>query len=298
MVKKEKLKKIILGTWPISGDYSKANDEESIKMLKYAYRSGILEFDTAPNYGFGRSESLIGRSFKNFKNKPKINTKIGNNHNKKKSFNLSIIKKTFENSLKMLMISKVNILYLHNPRNLKNQTKILNYLKSLKNKKKINNYGLSISKDYKYDSKFIEKFKIIQLDYNILYLKNYFYKYFKNKVIHARSPFAAGTIFLLNNKKKFSKNDFRKKWVTIKRKRIIMNQLETIKKKYKKDIYNLSLNFLFNDSFANKIIFGVKNKSQLISLIKQTQKINRNYIDVKNYKKFYLSNNLFKEKGF
>ena len=65
MVKKKGLKKIILGTWPISGDYSMVNDEESIEMLKYAFRSGIQEFDTAPNYGFGRSEYLIGKSFKN-----------------------------------------------------------------------------------------------------------------------------------------------------------------------------------------------------------------------------------------
>ena len=274
------------------------NDEESIEMLKYAFRSGIQEFDTAPNYGFGRSEYLIGKSFKNFKKKPKINTKIGNNHTKKKSFNLNIIKKTFENSLKLLMTDKINILYLHNPRSLINQTKIFNFLKSLKAKKKINDYGLSISKDYNYDKNFIRRFKIIQLDYNILYLKNYFNKFFKNKIIHARSPLAAGTIFLLNNKKKFSKGDFRKKWVTIQRKKIIMKQLENIKKEYKKDIYSLSLSFLFNDSFVNKIIFGVKNKAQLVSLISQTQKINKNYIDVKNYKKFYLSNDLFKKKGF
>lgn len=200
-------------------------------MLKYAFKSGIKEFDTAPNYGFGRSEYLIGQSFKNFKNKPKINTKIGNNHTKKKSFNLNIIKKTFENSLKLLMTNKVNILYLHNPRNLINQTKIFNFLKYLKTKKKINDYGLSISKDYNYEEKFIKKFKIIQLDYNIIYLKNYFNKFFKNKIIHVRSPLAAGTIFLLDKEKKFLKNDFRKKWVTIQRKKIIIKQLENIKKK-------------------------------------------------------------------
>ncbi len=298
MAQKAKLKKIILGTWPISGDYSNTDDTESINMLKYAYRSGIKEFDTAPNYGFGKSEHLIGETFKKFKIKPKINTKIGNDHKKYKSFNIFNLKKTFENSLKLLMVKKVNVLYLHNPQKIRNQKKIFEYLRLLKRKKKIKEFGLSISKDYKYDSKFLKKFKIIQLDYNILYLKNFFNKNFKNKIIHARSPFAAGTIFFLDHNKIFSKNDFRANWVSPRRKKIIISQLKMIKRNFNKNIYRLTLNFLFNDSFVQKIIFGVRNKKQLVSLIKNAQNIHNNYINIKNYKSFYLKNNEFREKGF
>ena len=86
-----------------------------------------------------------------------------------------------------MKVNKINILYLHNPRNIENEKEIIDYLKFLKKKKKINNFGISISKDFKYNNKFINKFKIIQLDYNIIYLENAFNKQFKKKIIHARS---------------------------------------------------------------------------------------------------------------
>ena len=298
MVKKEKLKKIIIGTWPISGDYSEVQDKESIKMLKYAYKFGITEFDTAPNYGFGKSESLIGKTFEKFRVKPKINTKIGNNHKKYKNFNIKILKETFENSLKLMMIKKVNTLYLHNPKKIQNQKKIINFLKSLKKNNKINSYGLSISKGFKYNDKFINKFDTIQLDYNILYLKNVLNKQFKKKIVHARSPFASGTIFLNKKDKIFSKNDFRYKWVTKERRKVIKSQLKTIQKTFKVNIYDFSLNFLFSDKFVKKIIFGIKNKPQLESLFKSLKKIDRKSINSEDYKNFYFSNDIFKKKGF
>ena len=298
MNKKKILKKVIFGTWPISGDYSKVNNNKSINLLRLAYKSGINEFDTAPNYGYGNSEFLIGKAFEQFKVKPKINTKIGNNHKKIKSFSLSFLKKSFQNSLKILKIKKINILYLHNPLNISNSKEIFKYLAILKKEKKIKDFGLSISKDFKYKEKFINKFKIIQLDHNILYLKNSCNKQFNKKIIHARSPFASGTIFLLNKKKFFSDSDFRLKWLSEERKKIIILQLKHIKKTFNKDVYDLSLNFLFNDKFVNKIIIGVKSIAQLNNFLKKTKVIQKNIINVSLYKKFFFSQNIFKDKGF
>ncbi len=298
MVKREKLKKIILGTWPISGDFTKVKDYQSIKTLRCAYDLGITEFDTAPNYGFGKSEYLLGQAFHKSKCKPKINTKIGNNHKKNKNFKLNNLKKTFEKSLRLLKVNKINILYLHNPRNIKNQKEVIEYLKFLRKEKKINNYGISISKNFDYDDKFIKNFKIIQLDYNIIYLENAFNNQFKKKIIHARSPLAAGTIFLKNIKKKFLKSDARFQWATTQRKKVIVSQLKLIKRTFKKNTYDLTLNFLFNDNFVKKIIFGVKNKTQLNHLIKSLKNIDKRFININDYKKFYRSNNEFRKKGF
>ena len=94
---KKEVKKDYFGTWPISGDYSKVVNQKSIDLLRLAYKSGINEFDTAPNYGYGNSEFLLGKAFEEYKVKPKINTKIGNNHKKIKNFNLSFLKKFFQN---------------------------------------------------------------------------------------------------------------------------------------------------------------------------------------------------------
>ena len=71
MAQKKKLRKIIFGTWPISGDYSEVVNQKSIDLLRLAYKSGINEFDTAPNYGYGNSEFLLGKAFEKYKVKPK-----------------------------------------------------------------------------------------------------------------------------------------------------------------------------------------------------------------------------------
>ena len=120
----------------------------------------------------------------------------------------------------------------------------------------------------------------------------------KKKIIHARSPLAAGTIFLKNSKKKFLKSDARFQWATIQRKKVIVSQLELIKRTFKKNIYDLTLNFLFNDNFVKKIIFGIKNEIQLNHLIKSLKNINKRFVNINDYKKFYLSNNVFRKKGF
>ena len=79
--------KVVLGTWPISGDYGKYNISEARKLIKYFLAKGYNEFDTAPNYGYGKSELILGQI--STKKRILINTKIGNNSKKKKSFNYS-----------------------------------------------------------------------------------------------------------------------------------------------------------------------------------------------------------------
>ena len=63
-------------------------------------------------------------------------------------------------------------------------------------------------------------------------------------------------------------------------------------------IYDLSLNFLIYDSFINKIIIGIKDISQLNDFLKRIKIVKKNFINVKFYKKFYLSEKIFEKKGF
>ena len=67
--------KIVIGTWPMSGDWGKINITEVIDTLeKSFYDYGFVEYDTAPNYGNGFSEFIIGKVFSN-ENKIIINIK-------------------------------------------------------------------------------------------------------------------------------------------------------------------------------------------------------------------------------
>src|SRR5467141_4593774 len=55
--------RIGLGTWSIGGwMWGGRDDAEAIKTIRTALDLGITLIDTAPAYGFGRSEELVGRA--------------------------------------------------------------------------------------------------------------------------------------------------------------------------------------------------------------------------------------------
>ena len=49
------------------GIFGGVNQEKTIEIINYAYESGIKIFDTAPLYGFGRSELWYGRALSGIK---------------------------------------------------------------------------------------------------------------------------------------------------------------------------------------------------------------------------------------
>ena len=90
------------------------------KLVEAAYDAGIVHFDTAALYGQGRSESMLGKFFKD---KPRdsfvISTKInmpgimmGNMNQNAKPEDFI---KEFDKSMKKIDLDYVDILYLHGP---------------------------------------------------------------------------------------------------------------------------------------------------------------------------------------
>src|SRR5256885_8606424 len=52
-----------LGTWAMGGtQWGGADDDESVRTIHAALDSGINLIDTAPAYGFGHSEEVVGRA--------------------------------------------------------------------------------------------------------------------------------------------------------------------------------------------------------------------------------------------
>ena len=57
------ISRIGLGTWAIGGWMWGGTDEkESIHTIRSAFDRGINLIDTAPVYGFGRSEEIVGKA--------------------------------------------------------------------------------------------------------------------------------------------------------------------------------------------------------------------------------------------
>jgi aryl-alcohol dehydrogenase-like predicted oxidoreductase len=68
---------IAFGGWQLGGSWGEVNDDDSVKTLLHAYESGINFVDTAELYGAGRSESVVGRSLREWSgDKVYVATKI------------------------------------------------------------------------------------------------------------------------------------------------------------------------------------------------------------------------------
>jgi len=79
-----------IGTFPIGGadwfgGWGPQDDRESTAMIRRALELGINWIDTAPVYGLGRAEQVVGGALKGIAKKPFIATKLGlvwNEHGK------------------------------------------------------------------------------------------------------------------------------------------------------------------------------------------------------------------------
>src|SRR5438552_7613859 len=71
--------RIGLGTWAIGGWMWGGTDErESIATIHTAIERGVTLIDTAPAYGFGRSEEIVGRAIDSgLRSRVAIATKVG-----------------------------------------------------------------------------------------------------------------------------------------------------------------------------------------------------------------------------
>ncbi len=69
------------GAWAVGGwMWGGAEENASIKAIRAAYDLGITTIDTAPVYGFGRSEQLVGKAMHSIqRDKYQVLTKFGMN---------------------------------------------------------------------------------------------------------------------------------------------------------------------------------------------------------------------------
>lgn len=119
-----KITNIGLGTWAIGGGgwrfgWGPQDDKESILTIRRAIELGINWIDTAPIYGFGHSEIVVGKAIKGLKPKPIIATKCSRLWNERGEISGSLkrdsIKKEAEASLKRLNIEVIDLYQIHWP---------------------------------------------------------------------------------------------------------------------------------------------------------------------------------------
>ena len=258
--------KIIIGTWSLSGSFGNIEKKEIYNIVDFAIQSGFLEFDLAPNYGFGKIEEIFS-DIKKQNPKIIINTKCGNNYNGIKSFDQQDIIDSLKRSLDLLKY--INVLYLHNPRNeIYDISELISLVLDFKKQGLIKNTGISFARNHYFKKKDINKLDFIQDEINILYCNNIsLLKKYKCKIV-ARSPLASGVLSgKLNTNISFEKQDYRSSWLKGKRLENILYQIDEIKKIIDYDLIKYAKYFVLSNPNIHKVIFGIKSIDHIKELL-------------------------------
>ncbi len=103
---------LALGCWAFGGGsvWGEQHDQESINTVHAALDAGINFFDTAPGYGGGRSEEILGKALKHKRQHAIIADKVSRQDLRKDAVLASC-----EHSLKLLQSDYIDLLQIHWP---------------------------------------------------------------------------------------------------------------------------------------------------------------------------------------
>ncbi|MFC2145903.1 aldo/keto reductase [Acidobacteriota bacterium] len=141
-----------LGTWAIGGGnyqygWGTQEDKDSIDTIHRSVELGISWIDTAPVYGLGHSEKVVGQAIRGIRDKVIISTKCGFRWDENRKLFPSLKKESIrmevEDSLKRLKIDVIDLYQIHKPMPEEDIEEAWGQIKELVKKGKIRYAGVS-----------------------------------------------------------------------------------------------------------------------------------------------------------
>jgi aryl-alcohol dehydrogenase-like predicted oxidoreductase len=137
-----------LGAWQLANPDWGINDKnEALRIVQKSLEAGCNFFDTAPGYGGGRSEELLGQGLKSVRKDVVICTKFGHTAEGVTNFSVEAIRPSIEASMKRLQTDFLDIVLMHNPPREMMDGRIASHyeeFEKLKAEGKIREYGVSL----------------------------------------------------------------------------------------------------------------------------------------------------------
>lgn len=118
---KEEISAIGIGCWNMGGDWDSSEEKKSIEIIHAAIELGINFFDVAPVYGWGNSETILGKALKTggLRDKVLIASKGGllwnEKHETANNLSRDSLMKECEDSLRRLQTDHIDIYQMHWP---------------------------------------------------------------------------------------------------------------------------------------------------------------------------------------
>jgi aryl-alcohol dehydrogenase-like predicted oxidoreductase len=167
-----KVSRVAIGTWAIGGWMWGGTDEaDSIATIRAAIEHGINVVDTAPVYGFGRAEEIVGKAIAHARSDVIIATKVGLEwQGGKVSRNASRtrIMREIDDSLRRLQTDYIDVYQVHWPDPLITIEETAEAMYTLYNQGKIRAIGVSnFSVDQMARFRLVAPLHVLQPPYNL-----------------------------------------------------------------------------------------------------------------------------------
>lgn len=279
---KDKVSEIGLGTWQLgnSDSWHGPSKQESKRIIAKAFNKGCNFFDTAPNYGGGNSEKVLGEAITelDIRGQVFINSKFGHWSNGEENFDSDRIEISVDSSLERLKTNYLDSLILHNPAQniLEGKTDHFEKLAELKDKGKIKHYGVSVDSSQEMITVMNNTdIQVIEVMFNLLYQEpKKAFKQAKEKGISiiVKVPLDSGWLTgKYDETSKFS--DIRERW-TQEDKNLRSDLIRQIKNVIgSDDLIHQALKFILSFDEVTTIIPGAKNIEQLEHNLKASGKV-------------------------
>ena len=130
--------RLTMGCWALIGDsnWGVQNEADSLEAIEIALQSGVRAFDTAPLYGNGESEMLLGRALKSRRADVLIATKVYGR------LTADTIRQSCEDSLRRLETDYIDLFQVHWPDPQTPLAETAEVLLQLQNEQKIRAIGV------------------------------------------------------------------------------------------------------------------------------------------------------------
>lgn len=273
-----KVSQATIGTWAIGGaGWGDVNKKESMEAIETMIERGVNLIDTAPFYGLGESEKIVGEVIRDKRDDIVLLTKAGTGWDEKgvpfKRSDYKSILKDCEESLQRLKTDYIDLYLIHWPDEVTPIEEMMDAMNKLKQDGKIRFIGASnFSKEEVLESEKYVSFDVLQHPYSMVaqdFRELLTWAHKNNIGTMSYGSLGAGILTGgIREMPKFSEDDMRLNFYDyfkepkFSKVMQLVKRLDVYAEKYNVPVSQVTINWNTQSGFLDTILMGVRNKKE------------------------------------
>lgn len=273
-----KVSQATIGTWAIGGaGWGDVNKKESMEAIETMIERGVNLIDTAPFYGLGESEKIVGEVIRDKRDDIVLLTKAGTGWDEKgvpfKRSDYKSILKDCEESLQRLKTDYIDLYLIHWPDEVTPIEEMMDAMNKLKQDGKIRFIGASnFSKEEVLEIEKCGSFDVLQHPYSMVaqdFRELLTWAHKNNIGTMSYGSLGAGILTgSIREMPKFSEDDMRLNFYDyfkepkFSKVMQLVKRLDVYAEKYNVPVSQVTINWNTQSGFLDTILMGVRNKKE------------------------------------